>query len=97
MQVVRKNGQLCLNLLLYKQDIQYEAKIYIHWPIRWMRWSDRGAYGVALGSQQIGTEVFHYVLSKKIGADGDLNPAKTKDMYDQEQKAAAAATANVNE
>jgi hypothetical protein len=62
-----------------------------------MGWEFEQAYGVALGSQQIGTEVFHYVLSKKIGADGDLNPAKTKDMYDQEQKAAAAATANVNE
>ncbi|MCQ2166922.1 MAG: hypothetical protein MJY49_05805 [Bacteroidales bacterium] len=59
-----------------------------------MGWEFEQAYGVALGSQQIGSEVYHYVLSKKIGTEGDPNPAKTKDMYDQEQRDAEAINTN---
>lgn len=58
-----------------------------------MGWEFEQAYVVTLGSGAGGSNVYHWLLSKFVGEDGDTSTLKTKDIIYQEQKAAEQAEA----
>ena len=53
-----------------------------------MGWEFEQAYVVTLGAGGAATNVYHWLLSKFVGEDGDSDTLKTKDIITREQKAA---------
>ena len=51
-------------------------------------WEFEQAYVVTLGSGAGASNVYHWLLSKYVGEEGDTNVLKTKDIVKQEVKAA---------
>ena len=54
-------------------------------------WEFEQAYVVTLGSGAGASNVYHWLLSKYVGEEGDTNTLKTKDILKEEAKAAAVA------
>lgn len=53
-----------------------------------MGWEFEQAYVVTLGSGATASNVYHWLLSKYVGEEGDTNTLKTKDILAREQKEA---------
>ena len=53
-----------------------------------MGWEFEQAYVVTLGSGAAAANVYHWLLSKYVGEEGDPNTLKTKDILAREQKEA---------
>lgn len=53
-----------------------------------MGWEFEQAYVVTLGSGAGASNVYHWLLSKYVGEEGDTNTLKTKDILAREQKEA---------
>ncbi len=51
-------------------------------------WEFEQAYVVTVGGGGTASNVYHWLLSKYVGEDGDSNTLKTKDIIYQEQKRA---------
>ncbi len=49
-------------------------------------WEFEQAYVVTMGGGGTASNVYHWLLSKYVGEDGDSNTLKTKDIIHQEQK-----------
>ena len=58
-----------------------------------MGWEFEQAYVVTIGSGSGSSNVYHWLLSKFVGDEGDSNALKTKDIIYKEQREAAAAAA----
>lgn len=56
-----------------------------------MGWEFEQAYVVTIGSGSSTSNVYHWLLSKFVGDEGDANALKTKDIIYKEQREAAAA------
>ena len=56
-----------------------------------MGWEFEQAYVVTIGSGSSTSNVYHWLLSKFVGDEGDVNALKTKDIIYKEQREAAAA------
>ena len=53
-------------------------------------WEFEQAYVVTMGSGAGASNVYHWLLSKFVGEDGDPNALKTKQILNDEERAAAA-------
>lgn len=53
-------------------------------------WEFEQAYVVTMGSGAGASNVYHWLLSKFVGEDGDPNAIKTKQILNDEERAAAA-------
>ena len=53
-------------------------------------WEFEQAYVVTVGSGAGASNVYHWLLSKFVGEDGDPNAIKTKQIIKDEERAAAA-------
>ena len=58
-----------------------------------MGWEFEQAYVVTIGSGSGSSNVYHWLLSKFVGDEGDSTALKTKDIIYKEQREAAAAAA----
>ena len=55
-------------------------------------WEFEQAYIVTMGSGAGASNVYHWLLSKFVGEDGDPNAIKTKQILNDEERAAAEAS-----
>lgn len=60
-------------------------------------WEFEQAYVVTLGSGAGASNVYHWLLSKYVGEEGDENELKTMDIIRKEQKVAAEISATTTE
>ena len=60
-------------------------------------WEFEQAYVVTMGSGAGASNVYHWLLSKFVGEDGDTNGIKTKQILYDEERAAAAKEEKPNE
>ena len=51
-------------------------------------WEFEQAYVVTIGGGGSASNVYHWLLSKYVGEEGDSNALKTKDIINKEQKIA---------
>ena len=60
-------------------------------------WEFEQAYVVTMGSGAGASNVYHWLLSKFVGEDGDPNAIKTRQILNDEERAAAAKAAEAAE